>query len=498
VTTPVGISSTAGTSDDYTYVDAPTITSVGPTSGSVLGGTSVTINGTNFVGLSGASAVTFDGVNAKSYVVNSPTKITAVAPAHALGTADIVVTAAGGTSANSALDQYTYTLPRYEQTLPSISFSSGWLSYSNAAYSGGSYKYTNVPGSSVTIAFTGTQFNWITVKGPVFGKASVVIDNGTPSEVDLYNATNAFQQNVFSAGTLTSGLHVVTITCEGTKNASATGTYVGMDAIETDGTLATVSFCEQSDARILYKGAWSGYSSTPFSGGSYYYTKTAGTMITIPFSGQRLDWIATKGPVYGIANVSVDGGGAVPVDLYAPTYEYKQIAYSTGLLTSGAHTMTITYTATKNGSATDTYINADAFQVVGTFTPATRFDQTNAKFVWTKTWSLGSSIYCYGSSQRYVNTSGASVRINFTGVSLTYIATKAASMGKAYVSLDGGTAVLIDLYNGATVFQQKVWSTGALTPGNHYVTITWSGQRRVGATGTYINIDAVDVVGVLK
>jgi hypothetical protein len=136
--------------------------------------------------------------------------------------------------------------------------------------------------------------------------------------------------------------------------------------------------------------------------------------------------------------------------------------------------------------------------VVGTFTPATRFDQTNTKFVWTKTWSLGSSIYCYGSSQRYVNTSGASVRINFTGVSLTYIATKAASMGKAYVSLDGGTAVLIDLYNGATVFQQKVWSTGALTPGNHYVTITWSGQRRVGATGTYINIDAVDVVGVLK
>jgi hypothetical protein len=97
-----------------------------------------------------------------------------------------------------------------------------------------------------------------------------------------------------------------------------------------------------------------------------------------------------------------------------------------------------------------------------------------------------------------VNTSGASVRINFTGVSLTYIATKAASMGKAYVSLDGGTAVLVDLYNATTAYQQKVWSTGALTPGNHYVTITWSGQKRAGATGTYINIDAVDVVGTLK
>jgi hypothetical protein len=477
----------------------PTVNSITPSSGLPTGGNTVTINGTGFYGVTGASGVTFDGVNATSYTVNSSTKITAVVPAHALGKVEVVVNGSEGSSpTDGPANDYSYAYPRFEQTLANFGFSSGWTSYSNALDSGGSYKYTNVPGSSVTIAFTGTQFNWITVKGPVFGKASVVIDNGTPSEVDLYNATNAFQQNVFSTGMLTSGLHVVTITCEGTKNASATGTYIGMDAIETDGTLATVSFCEQSDARILYKGAWSGYSSTPFSGGSYYYTKTAGTMITIPFSGQRLDWIATKGPVYGIANVSVDGGGAVPVDLYAPTYEYKQIAYSTGILTTGAHTLTITYTATKNGSATDTYINADGFQVVGTFTPATRFDQTNTKFVWTKTWSLGSSIYCYGSSQRYVNTSGASVRINFTGVSLTYIATKAASMGKAYVSLDGGTAVLIDLYNGATVFQQKVWSTGALTPGNHYVTITWSGQRRVGATGTYINIDAVDVVGVLK
>jgi hypothetical protein len=477
----------------------PTVNSITPSSGLPAGGNTVTINGTGFYGVTAASGVTFDGVDATSYTVNSSTKITAVVPAHALGKVEVVVAGSEGSSpTDGPANDYTYALPRYEQTLASIGFSSGWLSYSNAAYSGGSYKYTNVPGSSVTIAFTGTQFNWITVKGPVFGKASVVIDNGTPSEVDLYNATNAFQQNVFSAGTLTSGLHVVTITCEGTKNASATGTYVGMDAIETDGTLATVSFCEQSDARILYKGAWSGYSSTPFSGGSYYYTKTAGTMITIPFTGQQAQWIATKGPVYGIANVSVDGGGAVPVDLYAPTYEYKQIAYSTGILTTGAHTLTITYTATKNGSATDTYINADAFQVVGTFTPATRFDQTNAKFVWTKTWSLGSSIYCYGSSQRYVNTSGASVRINFTGVSLTYIATKAASMGKAYVSLDGGTAVLVDLYNATTAYQQKVWSTGALTPGNHYVTITWSGQRRAGATGTYINIDAVDVVGTLR
>jgi hypothetical protein len=499
VTTPVGTSAAAGTGNDFAYAGTPTITSISPASGVYTGGTTVTITGTGFYGLSGASAVTFGGVNATSYHVISPTQMTAVTPAHALGKVDTVVTAVGGTSDPSGTtDDYTYALPRYEQTLAGIGFSSGWSAYSNAAYSGGSYKYTNVPGSTVTIAFVGTELDWITVKGPDFGKANVSVDNGTPTEVDLYNATNAFQQKVFSASGLSSGLHTFTITCLGTKNASATNTYVGLDAVECDGTLATVSFCEQNDARILFKGAWLGYANSLFSCGNYHYTKNPGTMIVVPFSGQKFEWIATMGPVYGKANVSIDGAPATAVDLYAAAYQYKQTVYASGILTSGAHTATISYTGLRNAAATDTYINADAFQVVGTFTSATPFDQTNAKFVWTKTWTLGSGSYYYGSSFRYVNTSGASVRINFTGSSLSYIAKKAPNMGKAYVSIDGGAAVLVDLYNATTAYQQKVWSTGGLTPGNHYVTITWSGQRRAGATGTYINIDAVTVVGTLR
>src|SRR2546427_1462165 len=42
--------------DQFTYVSAPTVTSVSPTAGPTAGGTSVVITGTN---LSGATAVTF-------------------------------------------------------------------------------------------------------------------------------------------------------------------------------------------------------------------------------------------------------------------------------------------------------------------------------------------------------------------------------------------------------------------------------------------------------
>ena len=55
VTTPNG-TSTTGPSDRFTYVAAPTVTSISPTSGPTTGGTGVTITGT---GLTGATAVKF-------------------------------------------------------------------------------------------------------------------------------------------------------------------------------------------------------------------------------------------------------------------------------------------------------------------------------------------------------------------------------------------------------------------------------------------------------
>ncbi len=104
VTTPGGTSATSA-ADQYTYVAAPTVTSVSPNTGTTGGGTTVTITGT---GLSGATAVTFGGSPAIGYTVNSGTQITATAPSGSAGTVDIRVTTVGGTSAISASDQFTY------------------------------------------------------------------------------------------------------------------------------------------------------------------------------------------------------------------------------------------------------------------------------------------------------------------------------------------------------------------------------------------------------
>ena len=110
ITTAGGTSAT-GSSDQFTYVAAPSVSAVSPAAGPIAGGYSVVITGGNFTG---ASAVSFGGTPASSFTFNSDTQITATDPAEAAGTVDVIVTTfGGGSSAISAGDQFTFAaLPR--------------------------------------------------------------------------------------------------------------------------------------------------------------------------------------------------------------------------------------------------------------------------------------------------------------------------------------------------------------------------------------------------
>ena len=79
VTTAGGTSPT-GSADKFTYVAAPTVTSVSPTAGPLGGGNSVTITGTQ---PHGRDRRQFGSTAASSFTVNSATQITATAPAEA-------------------------------------------------------------------------------------------------------------------------------------------------------------------------------------------------------------------------------------------------------------------------------------------------------------------------------------------------------------------------------------------------------------------------------
>lgn len=84
---------------------APTVTSITPPTGVLTGGTVTKIAGTNFTG---ATSVTFGGTAATSFTVLSATSLYAIAPAHAVGTEDIVVTNPDGSGTGAGA--YTFTL----------------------------------------------------------------------------------------------------------------------------------------------------------------------------------------------------------------------------------------------------------------------------------------------------------------------------------------------------------------------------------------------------
>ena len=157
----------------FTYLAAPTISSLTPTQGTTLGGTEVTITGSGFTG---ATAVTFGG-SAAAFTVVSPTTITATTPAHAAGTVEVVVSTAGGSSLPG---DFTFVAPPALSGIDPVSgptaggtpvtlTGSGFLPGSTVDFGG-------APGTDVTVVNSTT----ITVTSPAHASGATPVTVTTP------------------------------------------------------------------------------------------------------------------------------------------------------------------------------------------------------------------------------------------------------------------------------------------------------------------------------
>ncbi len=243
VTTAGGTSATSA-ADQYTYVAAPTITAVYPSSGPSAGGTSVIINGTH---LNQATAVMFGATAATGYTINGPGQITATAPAGAVGTVDIRVTTAGGTSVVSAADQFTY-VPA--PTLTAVSPASGSVSGGNMVVLTG----TNFSGA------TAVRFgaNWATgysVISPT--QISAAAPAGAEGTVNIFvttaggsSATAASNQYTYVSAPVVSAVSPNVGPTAGGTTVTITGiNFNGATAVSFGGVAAT-SYTVDSATRI--------------------------------------------------------------------------------------------------------------------------------------------------------------------------------------------------------------------------------------------------------
>lgn len=229
-----------------------------------------------------------------------------------------------------------------------------WRTVFDKTALGGAYRASRVTGQTVSFKTPKTtSVTWIAHRGPQEGKARVLVDGHSKGTFDLYGAVAAPHSFRFTGLSRTS--HTVTIEVLGTKDAASSGRWVTIDGFNVGGNI------RQETALKLRYGTWNGTSSRAASGGSFRESGSAGSRVSLVFTGRRVTWVTATGRAYGRARVVIDGV-AHTVDLYRLGNHWRVKLTYTGL-GSGTHTITVRPLGAKDTASTSTNVVFDAFVV---------------------------------------------------------------------------------------------------------------------------------------
>ena len=121
---------------------------------------------------------------------------------------------------------------RIEDHSPSIVFTGGWYTNSNAVHSGGTAVLAMDPGFRVSLDFDGTGVSWIGYRDEWSGLARVYVDGEAKTTVDCYQSTAVARTVLYNVNGLARGHHSVTVEVTGTRDANAKGSWIWVDAFE--------------------------------------------------------------------------------------------------------------------------------------------------------------------------------------------------------------------------------------------------------------------------
>ena len=327
VTTPSG-TSTATSADSYTYTDLPTVASVTPSSGPAAGGTSVTITGSGLGSLA-TTTVTFGGVPG-SVVAADSVHVDAVAPAHASGTVDVVVTVNGNSSPVSSADHFTYVAaPVVTGVSPDAGPSAGGstVTITGSNLTGATVTFDGTPAPLVTVVDDGH----VTATSPAHAAGIVDVVVSTPSGgSSAVSAADSFTYadpptatSVSPAAGPLAGGSTVTVTGSGLATTTAVS-FGGVDGFFTvlDGAHLSVTVPSHAAGAVDVVVTTAGGSTTPSPSTVYTYvaapTVTRITPVYAPLGGGSIITITGTNFRAG-ATVSVGGVASTSVVVASPT-----------------------------------------------------------------------------------------------------------------------------------------------------------------------------------
>lgn len=127
----------------------------------------------------------------------------------------------------------------------------------------------------------------------------------------------------------------------------------------------TLLLLQEAGAGVTTTGTWTTEPLANSSGGSVRWADSAGaSTILTTSSAKGLAWVSTKGPDRGKAQVYVDGTLAATIDLYAASYQTRQVVFGVNNLTAGAHTLEVRALGTQRPASLGTRVDVDGFVIM--------------------------------------------------------------------------------------------------------------------------------------
>jgi len=260
----------------------------------------------------------------------------------------------------------------------------------------------------------------------------------------------------------------------------------------------------QTDPSITYSGTWYENFSSANIGGSAALTNAKGAQAVVNFTGTGITWIGVSDPWSGIAWVYLDGT-LNTVDTYSSTTLYQHPLFSVSGLAPGPHTLSIEVPHIRDASTSGSWVWINAFDIEngsgltgGIAATAGRAEQNNPALNYNGTWFPNANSEHSGGSAVLAVDAGSRASITFNGTGITWIAYRDEYSGIAKVYLDGVLQPLVDTYLSPPQAQSPAYAVTGLPFGSHSLTIEVTGTHSERSGGSWIWIDAFDVLSGRK
>jgi hypothetical protein len=418
-----------------------------------------------------------------------------------------------------AIDSFTawgtiedLNVTRVQENDPALAYTPRWSKMNTWSASGGSYASGVYPGCSVNIEFDGNYIAWYGTTLPSYGPSGRMTIQAFLDGVEVntwelnmfYSSSPKYKQKIFDSGYLYSGHHTLSI-----YQWAEYGSGISVDAFDILGTLtsaetapARITYYQEMDPRMTTIGNWTPTWTGSFTGAYYYGSvSTPGGGIVIDFTGDTFEWWGLLGSSCGQGLLSIDGGPEECIEFYRDAPAYRQKVFEKAGLGEGPHRLVMRRSGEKNSASTGYSISLDYLIMPGflaeTPKPA-RYQQNDTHLAYEGAWTTSATNWSLsGGTLTSVDGPGASLSVSFDGNYFSWIGQKGPGFGIAKVSVDDGPLQTVDLYSPWNSYKQKVYETGLLADGAHTVDIYWTGSKNAAASGTKMNMDAIDLLGDL-